>query len=246
MERELLFAEKLQEIKNIAKKQGNMITKAQVEEAFADFSLDETQLSMVFDYLQKHRIGVGEPVDTEEYLSDEERNFLQVYLDEIAAMEPVSDGEREAITLAAMAGDEDAQQKLMTLYLSQVVDIAKLYVGQGVVLEDLLGEGNVAVAMGVKMLGVNSSATEAEGMLAKMIMDAMEEYIALNAEEGKKDKQITDKVNKVADAAGKLAEEYGRKVTPEELAAESNLSLKAIQDAVRISGGKIEDLESSL
>lgn len=245
MEQELLFADKLQEIRNTAKKQGNLVTKEQVEEAFADFSLDQAQLSMVYDYLQKHHIGVGEPVDTDEYLSEEERNFLQTYLDEIAAMEPISNGEKEAITLSAMSGDVSAQQRLVTLYLSQIVDIARLYVGQGVVLEDLIGEGNVAVAMGVKMLGALENAKEAESMLGKMIMDAMEEYISENAEESKKDKHITDKVNKVASAASKLAEEYGRKVTPEELAAESGLSLKVILDAIRISGGKIEDLENS-
>ncbi|MGN1147747.1 MAG: RNA polymerase sigma factor region1.1 domain-containing protein [Lachnospiraceae bacterium] len=246
MERELLFADKLQELRNTAKAQGNLVTEAQVEEAFADFGLEKEKLEMVYDYLRKHNIGVGEPVDTEEYLTDEERNFLQMYLDEIAALEVVSDGEKEAITLSAMAGDAQAQERLITLYLPQVVDVAKLYAGQGVYLEDLIGEGNVAVAMGVKMLGALEHASEAEGMLGKMMMDAMEEYISENAEEGKKDRHIADKVNKVADAAKELAEEYGRKVTPEELAAESSLSLKAIQDAVRISGGKIEDLENQL
>lgn len=76
-----------------------------------------------------------------------------------------------------------------------------------------------------------------------MMMDAMEDYIAENAEESRKDNSIAGRVNKVADAARKLAEEYGRKVTAEELAAESRLSLKAIRDAMRISGDKIEDLE---
>lgn len=246
MERELLFADRLQELRNTAKAQGNLVTEDQVEEAFAEFGLEKEKLEMVYDYLRKHNIGVGEPVDTEEYLTDEERNFLQMYLDEIAELEVVSDGEKEAITLSAMAGDEQAQERLVTLYLPQVVDVAKLYAGQGVYLEDLIGEGNVAVAMGVKMLGALEHASEAEGMLGKMMMDAMEEYISENAEEGKKDRHIADKVNKVADAARELAEEYGRKVTPEELAAESSLSLKAIQDAVRISGGKIEDLEKQL
>ena len=47
----------------------------------------------------------------------------------------------------------------------------------------------------------------------------------------------------MADAAKKLAEEYGRKVTAEELARESGLPLKTIQDAMRVSEDKIEDLE---
>ena len=81
-------------------------------------------------------------------------------------------------------------------------------------------------------------------MLAKLIMDAMEEYIAANAEESKKDQKIADKVNKVADAANALYAELRRKVTVEELMAESGLSRKAIEDAIRISGDKIEAVDT--
>lgn len=246
MERELLFADRLQEIRNTAKKQGNLVTEDQVTEAFAEFSLEQDQLAMVYDYLKKHNIGIGEPVEEEEYLTSEEKNFLELYLEEIAALETVSAGEQEAVTLSAMAGDVSAQERLITFYLPKVVDVARLYAGQGVFLEDLIGEGNVALAQGVRLLGALEKAAEAEGMLGKLMMDAMEEYIADNAEEGKKDRHIADKVNKVADAARELSGDYGRKVTPQELAAESGLSLKAIQDAIRISGGKIEDLENQL
>ena len=245
MERELLFADKLQELKNTAKAQGNLVTEAQVEEAFEEFGLEKEQLQLVYDYLKKHRIGIGTPVDTEEYLTGEEKNYLQLYLNELKELPSCSEGEKEAIILSAMAGDNDAQERLLTLYLPQVVDIAKLYVGQGVYLEDLIGEGNVAAAMGVKLLSALENASEAEGALTKMVMDAMEEYIAVNAEEGKKNRQVLNKVNKVAKEAKKLAGEYGRKVTAEELAQESNLSLKIIQEAMRISGDKIEDLEKS-
>ena len=244
MERELLFADKLQGLRDLAKAQANIVTKDQVEEAFEVFGLDEEQFALVYDYLNKHKIGIGEAVDTEEYMTDEENTFLQMYIDEIALIPLVSSGEREAIVLSAMAGDGSAQEALINQMLSQVVDIAKLYVGQGVFLEDLIGEGNVALAMGVKMLGAMENAAEAEGMLTKMVMDAMEDYISENAEESKKDKRISDKVNKVADAARELSESYGRKVTADELSEESGMSVKAILEAMKLSGGKIEDLEN--
>lgn len=243
MERELLFADKLHGLRNTAKAQANVVTKDQVSEAFAEFGLEEDQMELVYDYLKKHNIGIGEPVAEEEYLTGEEKNYLDMYLEELAEIGTVSAGEMEAITLSAMAGDADAQEKLLTQYLPRVVDVAKLYAGQGVYLEDLIGEGNVALAMGVKMLGALENAAEAEGALGKMMMDAMEDYIAENAEEGKKDKRVADKVNKVADAARELAESYGRAVTVAELSAESGLSEKAIREAMRISGDKIEDLE---
>lgn len=244
MDREVLFAQTLEAVKKTAKEQGNCISEQQVEEAFAPLGLEKEQLALVYDFLEKHKIGIGEPVNADDYLTDEEKNYLEMYLEDLKALEQVSAGQEEGITLSAMAGDIDAQRKLTEIYLPQVVDLAKLYSGQGVAIEDLIGEGNVALAMGVSMLGCLENASEAQGMLGKMIMDAMEDYIAENAEESKKDKRVEAKVNKVAEAAKSMAEDLGRKVTPQELAEETGMSLKAIMDAMRISGFKIEDLEN--
>lgn len=246
MDKEILFTKTLEQVRQTALEQSNCISKEQVEEAFAALALSAEQMGMVYDYLHQNKIGIGEPVDLNEYLADDEKDYLKTYLDELRGLPQLADGEREAVTLSAMAGDADAQNRLTESFLPDVVEIAKLYAGQGVYLEDLIGEGNVALSMGVTMLGALEHASEAQGMLGKMIMDAMEEYIAQNAEETKKDKRIADKVNKVADAARELSEELHRKVTIEELMAESELSRKVIEDAIRMSGGKIEDLADGL
>lgn len=240
--KEILFAQTLEQVRRLAKEQGNCVSEEQVREAFAEQELNENQMQMVFDYLVKHKVGIGQPIDPDEFLTEEERDYLQDYLNEIAALPSYSTGELEAFTISAMAGEAEAQQKLVQGYLKDVVDIAKLYTGQGVFLEDLIGEGNVALAMGAGMLGSLEKPSEAQGMLAKLMMDAMEDYIQENAASAKTDRKVADKVNLVADKARELAEELHRKVTPEELARETGLSLKAIQDAYRMSGFKIEDI----
>lgn len=240
--KEILFAQTLEQVRRLAKEQGNCVSEEQVREAFAEQELNENQMQMVFDYLVKHKVGIGQPIDPDEFLTEEERDYLQDYLNEIAALPSYSAGELEAFTISAMAGEAEAQQKLVQGYLKDVVDIAKLYTGQGVFLEDLIGEGNVALAMGAGMLGSLEKPSEAQGMLAKLMMDAMEDYIQENAASAKTDRKVADKVNLVADKARELAEELHRKVTPEELARETGLSLKAIQDACRMSGFKIEDI----
>ena len=242
--RELLFAKTLEEVRKKAKEQGNCISKEQVEDLFGPLVLSAEQLDMVYTYLHQRKIGIGEPMDPEEYLAEEEKDYLDHYLEELKALPEMTDGEREAVTLYAMAGDADAKNMLTQLYLPEVVEIAKLYAGQGVYLEDLIGEGNLAVSVGVTMLGALEHASEAQGMLGKMIMDAMEECIMQNAEEVKKDKKILDKVNKVARAADELYEELRRKVSVEEVMQETGLSRRTIEDAVRMSGNKIESLAS--
>lgn len=241
--REVLFARSLEKIRRMAKEQGNCISEEQVKEELSALDLNESQLQMVYDYLEKHKVGIGEPVDPEEYLTKQERDYLQDYLDELEALPKVTQGEREAYTISAMAGDVQAQRRLTESYLREVVDIARLYSGQGVALEDLIGEGNVALSMGASLLGSLEKPSEAQGMLAKMVMDAMEDLIQVQAANEKADKSVADKVNRVADKARELAGELRRKVTPEELQQETGLSMKAIQDAMRISGYQIEDIE---
>lgn len=243
MNKEVLFAKTLEQLRKLAKEQGNCVSEEQVREAFAELELDNDQLQLVFDYLVKHKVGIGQPVNLDDYLSDEERDYLQDYLDEIAQLPTYTEGQIQAYTISAMAGDVDAQNKLVEIYLKDVIEIAKLYAGQGVFLEDLIGEGNVALAFGTGMLGSLEKPEEAQGMLAKMIMDAMEEYIAENASNEKADQKMVDKVNKVSEKAKELSEELHRKVTVEELAQETGMSVKAIQDAVRMSGFQIEYIE---
>jgi RNA polymerase primary sigma factor len=243
MEQEILFAKTLEEVKNTAKEQGNCIRKEQVEEAFAELKLNEQQMEMVYDYLEKHKIGIGESVDLDEYLTDKEKNYLQNYLDELEQLPEYTDGEKHAYTIAAMAGETDAQKKLTEMYLKDVVDVAKLYSGQGVFLEDLIGEGNLALTFGTGMLGSLEKPEEAYGMLIKLVMDAMEEFIAENADSDKINKKALERVNKVLDKSKELAEAIGRNVTVAELAEETGLSEKAIRDAMRISGYKIDYIE---
>ena len=242
MNQELQFAQTLEQVRALAREQGNCVSREQVEEAFAPLNLDGNQLELVYDYLIKHKVGIGEPVDPDDYLTEEERNYLQDYLDQLAALPTYTPGQIEAYTISAMAGDSDAQGRLIEIYLADIPEIAKLYTGQGVFLEDLIGEGNMALTFGVGMLGSLEHPSEAQGMIAKLVMDAMEDYIAENAENQKSDQRIADRMNKIADQAHDMAQELCRKVTVAELAKETGMSEEQIRRAMRVSGFRIEDL----
>ena len=243
MTQEILFAQKLEQLAQTAKEQENCVSEEQLREAFAELSLGEEQLEMVRAYLRQRSIGIGEPAALEDYLSEQEIDYLDDYVKQLAELPQFSEGEKEAVTLSAMAGDADAQNRLIQIFLPQVVEISRLYAGQGVFVEDLIGEGNVALAMGVEMLGSLEKPSQAQGMLVKCVMDAMEDLIREHAAKEKADKNVADKVNLVADKARELAKELRRKVTPEELQAETGMSMKAIRDAMRMSGFRIEDIE---
>ena len=243
MNKELEFAKKLEAVRKLAKAQGNMLSQEQVEEAFSEIGIMGTQLEPVFQYLKTKNIGIGEPINIEEVLAPEDKDYLTEYVESLKELPILSEGEKRAYAMSAMAGDGVGKLNIINLFLPQVVDIAKLYSGQGVLLEDLIGEGNVALATGVEMLGCLEDPEEVDGMLGKMIMDAMEDYIAENTEAKKVDMQVVDKVNQISDQAKELAETLHRKITVEELAQETGMEEEEIQDAIKFSGNKIEYFE---
>ncbi len=251
MNQEVEFARTLEEVRKTAKAQGNQIRTQQIKEAFDKLNLSDDQLSMVYDYLAQRNITVAEELtevseedlwELEEF-TPEEKDYLKMYLDELELLPTYSDGEKKAYTISAMAGEIDAQKTLINIYLKDVVGIARIYTGQGVLLEDLIGEGNVALSMGVTMLGSQETPDECEGVLMKMVMDAMEDLIRETGEGDEVAKKAADRVNRINEKAKALSEELGRKVTVEELAAEEHLSKKAILDALRISGFALDSIE---
>lgn len=239
-----VFAETLEQLKETARLQENMLTSEQVSEAFSEWQLQEGQLTLIHDYLRKNHIGIDEPGNPEENLSNDDVNFLEMYLAELSELPPVSDGEKRAVMMSALAGDSTAQTKLLEIYLPQVVEISKLYAGQGALVEDLIGEGNVAVASAVTMLECVEGIDEIEGFIGKMIMDAMEAYIGDDSDNREIDENVLNKVNEVNDKARELYDSLLRKVTVKEVADELGVDEETVREAVKFSANHIDYIES--
>lgn len=234
------FMAGLEQLKETARLQGNMLTQEQIDEEFGKWGLSAKQLALVYEYLSQNNIGVNEPGNVEEHLSGEDVNFLEMYLSELKDLPVVTDGEKRAVMMSALAQDKDAQDKLVEIYLPDVVELSKLYAGQGVLVEDLIGEGNVALSMGVTMLECVEGIDEVEGFLVKMIMDAMETAIGEDSDNREIRENVLGRVNEVNDKAKELYDSLLRKVSAKEVADELGLSEDNVREAVRLSADHID------
>ena len=242
-EKQVLFLKRLKETAGKAAENGNKITEEELKEAFADLELDEKQMTQVRDFLKSKGVGIGEPLPLEEVISEEEMNHLKEYEEMIDSIEIPSDNVMDAIKLSAMAGERNAQQRLTEYSLRKVVDIARLYAGQEVFMEDLIGAGNEALLIAVTQLAPLEKPDEVDGDLGRRIMDAMEDLIAMNLDEKAAEKAVEERVNLVADRARELAQELGRKVSVQEVAAEYEMDPEDVREAVRLSGNAIGDIQ---
>ena len=237
------FIERIEEIRILAKNQQNVVSKEQVDELFSDFAKEKEQMEHVYAFLKEQRIGIGVPQDMDAFLTEEEKSYLEYYMEELAMLPPMTDGIKQATIISALAGEREAKNKLIQIFLPQVVDIAKLYTGQGLYLEDLIGEGNIALVSAVEMLNCVEETKEVEPLLVLMVMNAMEEAIMQEESEQKEEKKAAKLVEKISELALELSEILNRNVTPKELVQESKYTMKDIKKAVFFSGGEIEHLD---
>ena len=243
IQKEQKFLSLLQETLKQARGNGGRISRDEIEEIFDSLSLEKSQLEQVEGYLKAHKIVVGTQAGDLDALPREEKDFLTSYLEMLSDIPELSDSVLEAVKISAMAGEHSAQKELSEQMMKAVVDIAHLYAGQGVSIEELIGAGNEALVTGVRLLGHLESPQEVEGELGRRIMDSMEDLISMMLDDHAQDRQMEDLVNLVADKARELAAELGRKATPMELAGEGEVTAEQIEEAVRLTGGRIEDLD---
>lgn len=227
------FLKKLDSLKETAFLCGGVITEEQISEVFPE--LDDAKKKYLEDYLKSQHIGIGEAIDPDSYMTGEDINLLEMYMESLDETVRLSDSKKRVMMMDALGGDKEAKNALISHYLPDVVDTAKLYTGQGVNIMDLIGEGNVALAIAMQSLEVCEAIEDVEPLVMKMVMNAMEECIGAEGNSESIDEKVVELTNKVLAKAKEMADELLRKVTVTELAKEADISEKRIRELLVIS-----------
>ena len=78
-------------------------------------------------------------------LSEEEASFLAMYEEDLEAIPSLSARDREKYLEKAKKGNDDARGLLIQDFMHTALDVTHMYAGQGILLQDLIGEGNLAL-----------------------------------------------------------------------------------------------------
>ena len=81
------FRSQLMESMKLARKQGMCLSEEQIHSFFPDIQQGSEQMGFLLEYYKNQKIGVGDRKEVEEYLSMEDRNYLEEYLNGISALE---------------------------------------------------------------------------------------------------------------------------------------------------------------
>ena len=215
------FIKNITELKDTAIFQGGYITRAQIEETFGELSDDQEKV--LTQYFKENNIGIGEALEAEDTLSEEDLSHINLYLEEIEGLDAIDDDMKRVLIMSAMNGDNVAREKLTASYLKSIADLARLYRGQGVAISDLIGEGNVALAAAMNTLGSIEDPSECDALVTRTAMNAMEELVGVEKEETEALEHTMARIMNVLNKAREMNEELNRKISSAELCAEMDI-----------------------
>ena len=235
------FLKKLNDLVAVVRENGNQITASEVKTYFSGMDLNEEQIELVFGYLLAQKVVVkgyikmDMPVaeETSLVLTEDEEAYLKVYQEDLKAFNPVTEQERKELFKKMIKGDFHAKDRVVIMYLQDVIEIAKEKYHPDIFLGDLIQEGNVGLILGVEMV---TDVETAHQVITEQIRQSMQMLIEEHTELSSRDKKMVEKVAMLDEAIKTLTEELGRKVTIDELGVYMGMTEDEINDILKLTG----------
>lgn len=169
---------------------------------------------------------------------------LRLYLREISRISLLTASKEALLAERAEQGDKDARNSLIEANLRLVVSIAKKYVGQGLSLEDLIGEGNIGLIRAVTKFDYRKGfrfSTYATWWIKQAITRAILE----GTRTVRLPVYIMEEVMRVKRMTRQLYQELGREPTPENIGERLNIPPERVNELL-IWAEKVFSLDAPL
>ena len=260
MDKKTMFNEALAKLVSYATAHDNLITMEDVKSFFNGLIDDDSQYKLIYDYLSINKIeikgftpsddnifddshgmnAISENIAKDENgQSQEETDFIKMYMDDMVALQTVSDVEQAALVNKLIAGDASASTPLVESKLKKVADIAKKYCGKGVTFGDLIQEGNLELMVAVSEY--TKECGDFNNYIDKRIEQGIRNVINSQINSDRIGQHLADKLNQLDNTTSKLSKELGRVPEISELADamgitedEASLLLKTSLDTLSV------------
>lgn len=178
--------------------------------------------------------------EREERLEKEEASYIRMYLEDLETISPMAEGEVEMLINSLRKGNRSAKERLLELYLREVVDIARSYQGKGIIVGDLIQEGNIGLMTALEEICTEANRVPTESIpdtleyIINRIRESMEFVIHEQQDDKILENRIVEKISFISSCMKKLAEEFGREATLDELAEFAKLDKSEIADIMEL------------
>lgn len=242
----------LEAVREKARANQNRISIGEILTCFSHMELGEEQIHRIYQYLEEQQImledyeihdtrsvSVGEPA-----LTGEEKAYFQMYLEDLKAVAPCEAGEEAILVQHLLSGDESAQNRLIEGNLHRVLEMARNRAGQGVLIGDLVQEGNMALVTAIEEYqdaGVRITGEPFAAFLERKVGAALEALLQEQRGYSQTGARMAADANRLLTLVKELEEELGRAATLAELAEKMQLPEAYVEEVMRISYHAMEN-----
>ena len=158
---------------------------------------------------------------------------VRMYLREIGKIPLLSYEKELELAKRILNNDEEAKQELAEANLRLVVSIAKKYVGRGMLFLDLIQEGNMGLIKAVEKFDYTKG-FKFSTYATWWIRQAITRAIADQARTIRIPVHMVETINRLIRTSRHLLQQLGREPTPEEIAAEMEITVEKVMEIQKI------------
>ena len=158
---------------------------------------------------------------------------VRMYLKEIGKVPLLTPEEEMDLAVRVSAGDEEAKRRMTEANLRLVVSIARRYVGRGMVLLDLIQEGNLGLIKAVEKFD-HTKGYKFSTYATWWIRQAITRSIADQGRTIRIPVHMVETINKTIRVSRQLLQELGHDPSAEEIAKEMGMPAEKVRDILRI------------
>lgn len=155
---------------------------------------------------------------------------MQMYMEELSLILPCGEEEERRLLEAIAEGDKEAKSRMVEGMLSLSFEIARQYEKEGVYLEDLVQEANMAL---MQFVDCYEEGDFREQLKAE-IHRALQEYMEQEEIEDKIEEEMTARANVLSEVSRIMAEDLGREATLEELSEKMKMEPDEIREIMKM------------
>ncbi len=156
--------------------------------------------------------------------------YMQMYMEELSLILPCGEEEERRLLEAIAEGDKEAKSRMVEGMLSLSFEIARQYEKEGVYLEDLVQEANMAL---MQFVDCYEEGDFREQLKAE-IHRALQEYMEQEEIEDKIEEEMTARANVLSEVSRIMAEDLGREATLEELSEKMKMEPDEIREIMKM------------
>ena len=160
----------------------------------------------------------------------EQDSFENVYLEELAAIEPCSEEETRQLITEIRNGNAKARERLIEGNLKKALFFVQDYINQGVPLSDLIQEAS----MELMLLADEGFEGSFETLLESRIRVRLEEVVKEQKSEADIEKEMLARVNVLQEVSKTMAEQLGREATLAELAERMKMTEDEVREIMKV------------